>query len=148
METLTALRLLHGTATVLLLVSVGLVLWRGWTAWRAGEALPFASTLERPWIFAWLVMGLCLLSFPVSGWWLVHTVGWPLSQAWILGAGVLYVLGGVAWLLLVSRVHRLKAAAGSEPAEIARQRRSIMIIAGAALAVLLVILVLMLTKPL
>jgi len=144
METLTLLRLLHGVATVALLGSVIAVIWRAWRSWRGGDPLPFASTLQRPWLFAWVLMGISLLSFPVSGWWLVHTVGWPLGQTWILSAAVLYMLGAIAWLLLVGKVNGLRAAQG---AVLAKKSRNVLIIAAVALVLLLVIIGLMVTKP-
>lgn len=147
METLTVLKILHTVATVLLLGSVAAVLYRGWRGWKGGEQLPFASTLQRPWVLAWVVMGISLVSFPISGWWLVHTVGWPLGQTWILSAAVLYVVGGIAWLLLLGRVRRLRALGGTDQAALAKSSRNVLIIAGVALVLLLVILGLMIAKP-
>jgi len=76
METLTTLKVIHMAATVLLLLSgLGLAL----LAWRKRSAGP-AITVQRPWAFVWLLMGICLISMPFTGWWLVHLVGWPLGQ--------------------------------------------------------------------
>ncbi|MDQ0977892.1 putative membrane protein [Pseudomonas synxantha] len=66
METLTTLKLIHITATVLLLLSgLGLAV----LAWRKRSAGP-AVTVQRPWAFVWLLMGICLISMPFTGWWL------------------------------------------------------------------------------
>ena len=68
METLTTLKVIHIAATVLLLLSgLGLAL----LAWRKRSAGP-AVTVQRPWAFVWLLMGICLVSMPFTGWWLVH----------------------------------------------------------------------------
>ena len=76
METLTTLKVIHMAATVLLLLSgLGLAL----LAWRKRSAGP-AITVQRPWVFVWLLMGICLISMPFTGWWLVHLVGWPLGD--------------------------------------------------------------------
>ena len=73
METLTTLKVIHMAATVLLLLSgLGLAL----LAWRKRSAGP-AITVQRPWVFVWLLMGICLISMPFtpsrrcagSGWW-------------------------------------------------------------------------------
>jgi uncharacterized membrane protein len=50
----------------------------------------------------------CLLTLPISGWWLVHYGGWPLSQTWLLTAEVLYLFGSLSWLWLLVRLNRLR----------------------------------------
>lgn len=76
METLTTLKVIHITATVLLLLSgLGLAV----LAWRKRSAGP-AATVQRPWAFVWLLMGICLVSMPFTGWWLVHLLGWPAGK--------------------------------------------------------------------
>ena len=147
MDTLTVLQLVHVLATVLLVASVAVVIFKAWRSWRAGDPLPFANTLQRPWLYAWVVMGLSLLSFPVTGWWLVHRVGWPLGQTWLLSAAVLYVLGGIVWLLLLGRVNRLRLAGSDDEAAAARQRTRVLTLAGVAVVILISIIVLMLAKP-
>lgn len=113
MEHLTTLKTLHILATVLLILgALGLAIWT-WRARRQGDAEAYAKLLRRPLVFVWLVMGLCLLSMPFTGWWLVHLVGWPLGQTWVLASSILYTLGAFAvWWLLV-RLNRLRKA---EPA--------------------------------
>lgn len=108
MEMFTTLKLLHGVSTLLLFVSAAaLLVWliRGW---RAGDTTILSRALRRPWGFVWLLMGLCLLALPVSGWWLVHLAGWPLSQRWLLAGSSLYLLGSLSWLWLVVRLNRLR----------------------------------------
>ncbi|VVO29720.1 DUF2269 domain-containing protein [Pseudomonas fluorescens] len=114
MEMLTTLKTMHILATVLLLASaLGLAI-RVWRARRKGDTTIHARTLQRPWLFVWLLMGICLISMPFSGWWLVHLVGWPLGQTWILASSVLYTVAALAWLWLLVRLNRLRTApAGS-----------------------------------
>ena len=102
MEHLTTLKTLHIIATALLLLgALGLALWTV-RARRQGDAEAFAKLLRRPLVFVWLVMGLCLVSMPFTGWWLVHLVGWPLGQTWVLASSVIYTFGAFAvWWLLV-----------------------------------------------
>ncbi|CAD5203179.1 DUF2269 family protein [Pseudomonas sp. FEN] len=108
METLTALKLLHGVAPVLLLGSALAVTIRLWRGRRAGDMTVQNRTLQRPWFFVWALMALCLVALPVSGWWLVHLGGWPLGQVWLLGSSVLYTLGTLSWVWLVVRLNRLR----------------------------------------
>lgn len=104
METLTTLKLLHVAATALLLASaLGLAL----VSWRKRAEGP-AVTLRRPWVLVWGLMLLCILSMPFTGWWLVHLVGWPLGQAWLLGSSVIYVVAAFSVLWLLARLNRLR----------------------------------------
>jgi uncharacterized membrane protein len=75
---------------------------------RAGDLTTQRRTLQRPWLFAWILMGLCLLTLPISGWWLVHYAGWPLGQTWLLAASILYALGTLSWAWLLVRLNRLR----------------------------------------
>lgn len=110
MEYLTTLKAAHIAATVLLLAgALGLAAWT-LLARRRGDEQAYGKLLRRPLVFVWLLMGLCLVSMPFTGWWLVHLVGWPLGQTWILASSVIYTLGAFsAWWLLV-RLNRLRKA--------------------------------------
>jgi len=112
METLTALKTAHVVATVVLLASaLGLGIWV-LLARRKGDATAGSRTLQRPRVFLWLLMGLALLSMPFTGWWMVHLVGWPLGQTWILASSVLYTLAALAWFWLLVRLNRLRKTPG------------------------------------
>ena len=104
METLTTLKVIHIAATVLLLLS-GLAL--AVLAWRKRSAGP-AHTVQRPGVFVWLLMGICVVSMPFTGWWLAHLIGWPLGQTWILGSSVIYTVAALSWFWLVVRLNRLR----------------------------------------
>ena len=108
METFTALKLLHGVSTLLLFVSAIALLVLVIRRWRAGDKNLSGGVVQRPWSFVWGLMGLCLLALPVSGWFLVHLAGWPLSQLWLLMCSCLYLLGSLSWLWLVVRLNRLR----------------------------------------
>jgi uncharacterized membrane protein len=112
METLTALKMAHMVATVVLLFSaLGLAIWV-WRTRRNGDATAPARTLQRPRVFIWLLMGLALLSMPFTGWWMVHLVGWPLGQTWLLASSVLYTLAALGWFWLLVRLNKLRKAPG------------------------------------
>jgi uncharacterized membrane protein len=112
METLTALKAAHLVATaVLLLGALGLGVWV-FLARRRGDASAGSRTLQRPRVFVWLLMGLALLSMPFTGWGMVHLVGWPLGQTWLLASSVLYTVAALAWCWLLVRLNRLRKAPG------------------------------------
>jgi len=108
MEHFVSLKILHMVATALLFISgLALAVWivRGR---RAGDLTVQNRAMQKPWVFVWGLMGLCLLTLPISGWWLVHEAGWPLGQAWLLGASILYTFGALSWAWLAVRVNRLR----------------------------------------
>jgi len=110
MEYLTTLKVLHISATVLLLGSaLGLAIWT-WLARRKGDMAAASRLMQRPLVFVWLLMGICLVSMPFTGWWLVHLIGWPLGQTWVLGSSVIYTFGAFSWFWLLARVNRLRMA--------------------------------------
>ena len=59
-----------------------------------------------------MLMGLALLSMPFTGWWMVHLVGWPLGQTWLLASSVLYTVAALGWFWLVVRLNRLRTVPG------------------------------------
>ncbi|QZP34157.1 DUF2269 domain-containing protein [Pseudomonas sp. DR48] len=112
METLTALKVAHVVSTVvLLLCALGMGIWV-WRTRRNGDPTAPARTLQRPRGLVWLLMGLALLSMPVTGWWMVHLVGWPLGQTWLLASSVLYTVAALAWFWMLVRLNKLRKAQG------------------------------------
>ena len=112
METLTALKAAHMVATVvLLLCALGLGFWV-WRTRRNGDATAPSRTLQSPRVFIWLLMGLALLSMPFTGWWMVHLVGWPLGQTWLLASSVLYTVAALAWFWLLVRLNKARKTPG------------------------------------
>lgn len=103
METLTTLKVLHVAATLVILASgLGLAV----LTWRNRSEGP-ASTMRRPWLFIWCLMLIGMFSMPFTGWWLVHLVGWPLGQLWILGSSVIYAVATFSAVWLLVRLDRL-----------------------------------------
>ena len=149
MQSYSAFKLGFFVAMVLFVVSAGLVAWR---AIRAGDdSAALGRSLQRPWLFAWLLMALSLASLPFSAWWLAHLGAWPLGQLWMLGAELLYVLVWAFWLLAVRRVNRLRRAqvysAAADKKDVAAQRRRAFIYGGASALCFAVIVVLVAVKP-
>jgi uncharacterized membrane protein len=112
MEMLTTLKIAHVVATVLLLAgALGLAIWV-WQARRNGDATAAARLLQRPRAFVWLVMTLALVSLPFTGWWMVHQIGWPLGQTWLLASSVLYTFAALAGFWLLARLNTLRKVPG------------------------------------
>lgn len=108
METLTTLKIAHVVATLLLLAgALWLAIWV-WRTRRNGDATAAARTLQRPWVFVWLVMVLALASLPFTGWWMVHQIGWSLGQTWLLASSVLYTVAALAGFWLLVRLNKLR----------------------------------------
>lgn len=98
MEYITALKTLHIAAiTLWLLSALGLAFW-------VIKKEAHGRLMQRPALFVWLLMAVCLAILPFSGWWLVHLLGWSLGQTWVLASSVLYVVGLFGWVWLVSRL--------------------------------------------
>lgn len=115
MEHFTTIKILHVVTTVLFLLSALGLAGFAIKKRRSGDATVQNRLLQRPWLFVWLLMGLCLAIMPISGWWLVHYAGWSLGQSWLLSSSVLYTFGTLSWAWLVIRLNRLPAAAGGNP---------------------------------
>lgn len=141
MQNLTVLKLLHDLAALLLLGGAAALAYRGVCA--AGPAA-LGQTLQRPWAFVWLAMGLSLLVLPISGWWLVHDGGWSLGQTWLLSASLLYTFGLLCWLWLLARLKRMGMAG---PVVSVGQRRAVVALAAAGAAIWLATLCVMVLKP-
>lgn len=71
----------------------------------AATAEPETPPRTSPWpLLCAVLLLLCLVGLPVSGWWLAHLAGWPLGQPWLLGSSLLFLPGALCGLWLASRV--------------------------------------------
>lgn len=91
---------------------------------------------------------------PLSGLWLAHAAGWPLSSTWLLLAVLLYVFAGACWLPVVwlqLRMSRMAHEAGRDgtplPAAFDRYRRWWEGLGYPAFFAMLAIFYLMVAKP-
>jgi uncharacterized membrane protein len=149
MEAYSAFKIGFFAAMVLFVISAAAVAWR---AVRGGEdSATLGRSLQRPWLFAWILMAVSLASVPFSGWWLAHLGAWPLGQLWMLAAELLYVLVWVFWLLAVRRVNRLRRAQvyakAADKKNVAAQRKRACLYGGASALCFAVILLLVAVKP-
>lgn len=132
MDTVLSLKILLGLLSALLLAltaALGALLWQRWraTAWPAWADQARLLRFGPPALLALAVAA------PVVAWWLLHLRAIPLGETWVLGGACLYLLAGIAWLLLVQRLVVLRRGAS-------RSARFLPIGAGIALAALVLLL--------
>jgi uncharacterized membrane protein len=72
-----------------------------WMADRGGDLNAMAKTNRTVVIADWLFTTPTVIIQPVSGFWLVYILGFPLDQAWIVITLVLYIIAGGCWLPVV-----------------------------------------------
>lgn len=97
MENYLVLRISHSVPAVLLLLGV---LAHIIIVWRAGGKGPviLAEKLRRTRVISLPVFALLALSLPITGWWMTHLSGLPLSQKWLMLSiallPLLFIFGG------------------------------------------------------
>ncbi len=139
------LKILHSLPAALLPLGVIAHLVLLWKARQRAEPGVLPRKLRRTRLISLPVMGVLALTLPVSGWQLVHGVGWPLGQFWLLGSAVLFGLLILFGLLLAGRLAAWEAL-GDTPAP-QRLLRFNLAYAAVILLLLLAILGLMGAKP-
>jgi uncharacterized membrane protein len=95
------LRWLHvGGATVLLGTGAGIAFFM-LMAHRTHDAKLIAHTAGVVVIADTIFTATAVILQPVTGFWLAHEVGWPLTDGWIVLSLGLYVITGAFWLPVV-----------------------------------------------
>lgn len=146
MEHYQLLKYAHLISAVLILagfIAHCLMLWK---ANRAGDAAVLTRKLRVTRLYSMPAIGLLTLSLPITGWWLVHTVGLPLGASWLLYSAKLFGLLVLFGLLLHNRLGAWQkaVAAGNVPVKLLR---FVMAYAGLVAVLLLAIFALMGAKP-
>lgn len=149
MQTYLGLKIAFFAAIALFVISAAAVAVR---ALRGGSAnADFGRSLQRPWVLAWVLMGLSLASLPFTGWWLAHVGAWPLGQTWMLVSEVLYVGVWVFGWLTLRRVARLRHAqvypAAADKPDVAAQRKRAFIYSSLCVGSFAAIVLLVAIKP-
>jgi uncharacterized membrane protein len=72
-----------------------------WMADRSGDLPSMAKTNRTVVIADWLFTTPTVIIQPLTGLWLVHILGFPLDQPWIVITVVLYIIAGGCWLPVV-----------------------------------------------
>jgi uncharacterized membrane protein len=145
MEHYQLLKIVHSAPGVLVLLGVLAHVFMLWKAARGGDSAVLQRKLKRTRLISLPVLGLLALSLPVSGWWLVDLVGFPLGQTWLLASSVLFGVLVLVGLLLNGRLAAWQAL-GDSPAPVGL-RRFCAAYAGLLVLLLLVIMGLMGAKP-
>ena len=117
--TYTALKTLHILSMVLLFgTGLGSAFYR-WMADRSGNLAHMAVTNRHVVLADWLFTTPTVIFQPLSGLWMVHLRGLPLSTPWVAASLALYTLAGLCWLPVVwiqIRLRELSAAALADDA--------------------------------
>ncbi|MDX5372352.1 MAG: DUF2269 domain-containing protein [Pseudomonadaceae bacterium] len=146
MEHYQLLKYAHLIPAVLLLAGLAAHAFMLWKANRGGDAAVLTRKLRVTRLYSLPALGLLAVSLPISGWWLVHTVGLPLGASWLLYSAKLFALLMLFGLLLHNRLGAWQqaVATGNVPVKLLR-----LVIAYAALVLLLLLAIfaLMGAKP-
>jgi uncharacterized membrane protein len=94
-------------ATVLLGTGAGIAFFMV-MAHRTGDARVIAHTAGTVVIADWLFTASAVVLQPITGALLAHTIGWPLTEGWIVLSLGLYVVTGLFWLPVVWMQHRMR----------------------------------------
>lgn len=117
-----------------------------WKANRAGDVEVLTRKLRVTRLYSLPALGLLALSLPISGWWLVHSVGLSLGASWLLFSAKLFGLLVLFGLLLHNRLGAWQTAVanGAVPVKLLR---FVIAYAVLMLVLLLAIFALMGAKP-
>ena len=97
----TALKTLHILSMVLLFgTGLGSAFYK-WMADRSGNVAHIAITNRHVVLADWLFTTPTVILQPVTGLWMAHLAGMPLSTGWIGISLGLYLLAGACWLPVV-----------------------------------------------
>ena len=97
----TALKTLHILSMVLLFgTGLGSAFYK-WMADRSGQVAHIAVTNRHVVLADWLLTTPTIIFQPLSGLWMVHLAGWPVTTPWIAMSLMLYLIAGLCWLPVV-----------------------------------------------
>ncbi len=147
MESYLALRLSHGIPAVLLILGVIahiVIVWRA----KGKESAVLAAKLRRTRVISLPVFTVLAASLPISGWWMTHLSGLPLSQKWLMISiallPLLFIFGG----FLYNNLSRWQLQLANQQNASSRQQIFAVLWAVLVLLVLLAISAVMGAKPL
>lgn len=146
MEHYQLLKFAHLIPAVLILAGFIAHAFMLWKANRSGDAAVLTRKLRVTRLYSMPAIGLVTLSLPISGWWLVHTVGLPLGASWLLYSAILFALLALFGLLLHSRLGAWQTAVGNGAVSV-KLLRFVMAYGVLMLVLLLAIFALMGAKP-
>lgn len=125
-----------------------------WTAHRRGEVAIIAHVSRQVVLADWLFTTPAVILQPLTGAYLLHLLGLPYTQTWILWSVLLFMLAGLCWLPVVGiqiKVARLAARAcndgGILPDEYFRYMRWWFALGWPAFIAVIAVFALMVVKP-
>lgn len=104
MEHYLLFKILHSAVAVLLPLGVIAHIFMLWKAQRRGDLAVLQRKVRRTRVMSLPVFAVLAATLPVSGFYLVHVAGWPLSQLWLLLSSVLFIVMFIVGLLLSGRL--------------------------------------------
>ncbi|QEY57688.1 DUF2269 family protein [Pseudomonas sp. C27(2019)] len=147
MDSYLVLRISHSVPAVLLILGVLVHIAIVWRAKNKGPVV-LAQKLRRTCMISLPVFSILAVTLPITGWWLSHLSGRPLSQMWltisIILMPVLFIFGG----LLYGNLSRWQTQLANELETSPRQQAFALLWAVLVLLNLLVTSALMGAKPL
>ena len=97
----TLIKTLHILSMVLLFgTGLGSAFYK-WMADRSGQLSHIAVTNRHVVLADWLFTTPTVIFQPLSGLWMIHQLGLPLSTPWVAASLGLYTLAGACWLPVV-----------------------------------------------
>jgi len=141
------------SATVLFGTGLGTAYFK-WATDRSGDVRAIAVVMQRVVWADWVFTTTTIVLQPVTGFWLAHLAGYPLTHGWVAWSLVLYALAGACWLPVVWLQLRMRdmaqqaSAAGSDlPAEYHRDARRWFWLGIPAFGALILVYCLMVFRP-
>jgi uncharacterized membrane protein len=104
MEHYLLFKILHSAIAVLLPLGVIAHILMLWKAQKRGDLAVLQRKVRRTRLMSLPVFAVLAATLPVSGFYLVHIAGWPLSQLWLLLSTGLFIVLFVVGLLLSGRL--------------------------------------------
>lgn len=89
--------------------------FHGWMANRSGVLAARRVVNRNVELADWLFTTPAVIVQPVTGVWLAHLAGFPLTTPWLMASIVLYVLVGACWLPVVAIQIQMRRIAESTP---------------------------------
>lgn len=115
------LKTLHVLSMVLLFgTGLGSAFYK-WMADRSGKVEHIAATNRHVVLADWIFTTPTVLLQPITGLWMLHTLGLPLGTPWIAASLVLFLIAGACWLPVVwlqIRMRQLSDAAARQRSEL------------------------------
>ncbi|GAA4222179.1 DUF2269 domain-containing protein [Sphingomonas endophytica] len=140
------------SSTLLFGTGVGTAFY-GWMANRSGDAGARRVVNRNVVLADWLFTTPAVIVQPVTGVWLAHIAGFPLTTGWLAASIALYLMVGACWLPAVGiqiRIRRIAHATAADlplPARYFQLSRTWFLLGWPAFIGVIVIFGLMATKP-